>query len=127
MLSISGREQLTTRCSHSSQKSDIGAGLDLLEFYDLDEGVKKTWRLEVLKDFGTKAVPTERAREQHPHAKGMLLLGCRVAQEFDSPRHARLLNFPLVQLGMACLQRSRLPERNLRSVRLMNNRPAVLG
>ncbi len=73
-----GREQLDDEVFKSlmAEKRHLVQGSDLLEFYDLDEGVKDVGGLEVLKDWLAQRANafTERAKEQGiPMPKGMLL------------------------------------------------------
>jgi hypothetical protein len=136
LLSISGREQIDDEVFKAlvSEKRHLVQGSDLLEFYDLDEGVKDVGGLEVLKDWLAQRANafTERAREQGiPMPKGMLLLGVQgCGKSLTARATARLLSFPLVRLDVANLLSNDRgsSEKNLRSVlRLMETiAPAVL-
>src|SRR5207249_1524813 len=68
LLALTGREQLDDEVFKAlvSEKRHLVQGSDLLEFYDLDEGVKDVGGLEVLKDWLTQRADafSERAREQ---------------------------------------------------------------
>jgi len=136
LLSISGREQLDDEVFKAlvSEKRHLVQGSDLLEFYDLDEGVKDVGGLEVLKDWLKQRADafSERAKEQGiPQPKGMLLLGVQgCGKSLTARATARLLSFPLVRLDVANLLSNDRgsSEKNLRSVlRLMETiAPAVL-
>jgi SpoVK/Ycf46/Vps4 family AAA+-type ATPase len=136
LLSISGREQLDDEVFKTlvAEKRHLVQGSDLLEFYDLDEGVKDVGGLEVLKDWLLQRSEafTERAREQGiPMPKGVLLLGVQgCGKSLTARATARLLSFPLVRLDVANLLSGDRgsSERNLRDVlRLMETiAPAVL-
>ena len=136
LLSISGREQLDDEVFKTlvAEKRHLVQGSDLLEFYDLDEGVKDVGGLEVLKDWLQQRAEafSERAREQGiPMPKGVLLLGIQgCGKSLTARATARLLSFPLVRLDVANLLSSDrgTSERNLRDVlRLMETiAPAVL-
>src|SRR4029077_5409359 len=80
LLALSGRDQLDDEVFKAlvAEKRHLVQGSDLLEFYDLDEGVKDVGGLEILKDWLTQRAEafSERAREQGiPIPKGVLLLG----------------------------------------------------
>lgn len=117
-----------------AEKRHLVQGSDLLEFYDLDEGVKDVGGLEVLKDWLLQRAEafSERAREQGiPMPKGVLLLGIQgCGKSLTARATARLLSFPLVRMDVANLLSSDrgTSERNLRDVlRLMETiAPAVL-
>lgn len=136
LLALTGREQLDDEVFKAlvSEKRHLVQGSDLLEFYDLDEGVKDVGGLEVLKDWLTQRADafSERAREQGiPMPKGVLLLGIQgCGKSLTARATARLLSFPLVRLDVANLLSSDRgsSERNMRDVlRLMESiAPAVL-
>jgi hypothetical protein len=117
-----------------AEKRHLVQGSDLLEFYDLEEGVRDVGGLEVLKDWLSQRAEafTERAREQGiPLPKGLLLLGVQgCGKSLTARATARLLSFPLVRLDVANLLSADrgTSERNLRDVlRLMETiAPAVL-
>lgn len=117
-----------------AEKRHLVEGSDLLEFYDLEEGVRDVGGLEVLKDWLSQRAEafTERAREQGiPLPKGLLLLGVQgCGKSLTARATARLLSFPLVRLDVANLLSADrgTSERNLRDVlRLMETiAPAVL-
>src|SRR5205823_7071939 len=117
-----------------AEKRHLVQGSDLLEFYDLEEGVKDVGGLEVLKEWLEQRAEafSERAREQGiPMPKGVLLLGIQgCGKSLTARATARLLSFPLVRLDVANLLSSDrgTSERNLRDVlRLMETiAPAVL-
>ena len=136
ILALTGREALDDEVFKTlvAEKRHLVQGSDLLEFYDLEEGVKDVGGLEVLKDWLEKRAEafTERAREQGiPLPKGVLLLGIQgCGKSLTARATARLLSFPLVRLDVANLLSSDrgTSERNLRDVlRLMETiAPAVL-
>ena len=74
-----GATSSTTKSSRPSwPRSGTWQGSDLLDFYDLEEGVKDVGGLEILKDWLSQRAEafSERAREQGiPIPKGVLLLG----------------------------------------------------
>ncbi|MBS0266232.1 MAG: AAA family ATPase, partial [Planctomycetes bacterium] len=135
-LAISGRDELDDEVFKAlvAEKRHLVQGSDLLEFYDLDEGVKDVGGLEVLKDWLQQRSEafSERAREQGiPRPKGVLLLGVQgCGKSLTARATARLLSFPLVRLDVANLLSGDrgASERNLRDVlRLMETiAPAVL-
>lgn len=136
LLALSGREEFDDDVFKTlvAEKRHLVQGSDLLEFYDLDEGVKDVGGLEVLKDWLSQRAEafSERAREQGiPMPKGVLLLGVQgCGKSLTARAAARLLSFPLVRLDVANLLSGDRgsSERNLRSVlRLMETiAPAVL-
>ena len=136
LLALSGKDQLDDDVFKTlvAEKRHLVQGSDLLEFYDLDEGVKDVGGLEVLKEWLELRAEafSERAREQGiPMPKGVLLLGIQgCGKSLTARATARLLSFPLVRLDVANLLSSDrgTSERNLRDVlRLMETiAPAVL-
>lgn len=135
-LALAGRDQLDDEVFRAlvAEKRHLVQGSDLLEFYDLDEGVKDVGGLEILKDWLSKRSEafSERAREQGiPIPKGVLLLGIQgCGKSLTARAAARLLSFPLVRLDVANLLSGDRgsSERNMRNVlRLMETiAPAVL-
>ncbi|MGE5195399.1 MAG: AAA family ATPase [Deltaproteobacteria bacterium] len=135
-LALSGREQLDDEVFKTlvAEKRHLVQGSDLLEFYDLEEGVRDVGGLEILKEWLEQRAEafTERAREQGiPVPKGVLLLGIQgCGKSLTARATARLLGFPLVRLDVANLLSGDRgsSERNMRDVlRLMETiAPAVL-
>lgn len=135
-LALHGHEQVDddVLATLVSEKRHLVQGSDLLEFYELDEGVKDVGGLEVLKDWLRQRSEafSERAREQGiPLPRGVLLLGVQgCGKSLTARAAARLLSFPLVRMDVANLLSSDrgTSERNLRDVlRLMEAiAPAVL-
>lgn len=135
-LALQGRETIDDEAFRLlvAEKRHLVQGSDLLEFYDLEEGVRDVGGLEVLKDWLSQRAEafTERAREQGiPMPKGVLLLGVQgCGKSLTARATARLLSFPLVRLDVGnLLSNDRgTSERNLRDVlRLMETiAPAVL-
>src|SRR6185295_11678457 len=135
-LALSGREQFDDEVFKTlvAEKRHLVQGSDLLEFYDLEEGVKDVGGLEILKEWLEQRSEafTERAREQGiPIPKGVLLLGIQgCGKSLTARAAARLLSFPLVRLDVANLLAGDRgsSERNMRNVlRLMETiAPAVL-
>lgn len=105
-----------------AEKRTLVAGSNLLDFYDLDEGVKDVGGLDNLKDWLKKRAQafSPRARAQGlPNPRGVLLLGVQGCGKSLTARvTARLLSFPLVRLDVSNLLSSQLgsSERNLRDV-----------
>ncbi|MGQ0635069.1 MAG: AAA family ATPase [Planctomycetaceae bacterium] len=105
-----------------AEKRHLIAGSELLEFCDLDEGVRDVGGLEVLKAWLAQRVEafSERAREQGiPLPKGVLLLGIQgCGKSLTARAAARLLGFPLVRLDVSNLLSSDrgASEHNLRDV-----------
>ncbi|MFN0050899.1 MAG: AAA family ATPase [Planctomycetales bacterium] len=135
-LALQGHDQVDDEVLAAlvAEKRHLVQGSDLLEFYELDEGVKDVGGLEVLKDWLLQRAEafSERAREQGiPMPKGVLLLGIQgCGKSLTARATARLLAFPLVRMDVGNLLSSDRgsSERNLRDVlRLMEAiAPAVL-
>lgn len=135
-LALSGRDEIDDDVFKAlvAEKRHLVQGSDLLEFYDLEEGVKDVGGLEILKDWLAQRSEafSERAREQGiPIPKGVLLLGIQgCGKSLTARAAARLLSFPLVRLDVANLLSGDRgsSERNMRNVlRLMETiAPAVL-
>jgi ATPase family associated with various cellular activities (AAA)/AAA+ lid domain len=117
-----------------AEKRTLASGSDLLEFYDLEEGVGDIGGLDSLKDWLKRRAEayTPRAREQGiPLPKGMLLLGVQgCGKSLTARATARLLAFPLIRLDIANLLGSARgeSEKNMRSVLTLveSIAPAVL-
>jgi len=117
-----------------SEKRRMVQGSDLLEFYDLEEGVAEIGGLDSLKDWLRQRVRafSEKAREQGiPTPKGMLLLGVQgCGKSLTARATAKLLSFPLIRLDVSNLLSSDRgsSEQNMRNVlRLLETvAPAVL-
>ncbi len=117
-----------------SEKRTLASGSDLLEFYDLEEGVGDIGGLDALKEWmGRRAEAySPRAREQGiPLPKGMLLLGVQgCGKSLTARATARLLAFPLIRLDIANLLGSARgeSEKNMRSALALveSIAPAVL-
>jgi ATP-dependent 26S proteasome regulatory subunit len=117
-----------------SEKKNMVSGSDLLEFYELDDGVGDIGGLEGLKDWIAQRAEafSTRAQEQGiPTPKGVLLLGVQgCGKSLTARATARLLSFPLVRLDAANLLSSDrgVSEKNMRNVlSLMETiAPAVL-
>lgn len=105
-----------------AEKRTLASGSDLLDFYDLDEGVADVGGLDQLKEWLRRRSEayTPRAREQGiPLPKGVLLLGVQgCGKSLTARATARLLSFPLIRLDIANLLSSGRgeSERNLRQV-----------
>ncbi len=134
--SILGREEIDDDVFKAlvSEKRRLVQGSDLLQFYDLQEGVKDVGGLEGLKDWLAQRAEafSTKAREQGiPTPKGVFLLGVQGCGKSLTARvAARLLSFPLVRLDAANLLSSDRgsSEKNMREVlNLMETiAPAVL-
>jgi ATP-dependent 26S proteasome regulatory subunit len=117
-----------------SEKRRLVQGSDLLQFYDLEEGVGDVGGLDALKDWLAQRAEafSARAREQGiPAPKGMLLLGVQgCGKSLTARATARLLSFPLVRLDAANLLSSDQgsSEKNMRDVLTLMEMiaPAVL-
>lgn len=105
-----------------AEKRALASGSDLLDFYDLDEGVADVGGLDQLKDWLRRRSEaySPRAREQGiPLPKGVMLLGVQgCGKSLTARATARLLSFPLIRLDIANLLSSGRgeSERNLRQV-----------
>jgi hypothetical protein len=103
-----------------AQKRHMVEGSDLLEFFDLEDGVADIGGLEGLKEWLAQRSEafTTQAREQGiSNPKGMLLLGVQgCGKSLTARATARLLGFPLVRLDISnLLEATRgLSEHNLR-------------
>ena len=108
-----------------AEKRTLASGSDLLEFYDLEEGVGDIGGLDELKEWMKSRAEayTPRAREQGiPLPKGMLLLGVQgCGKSLTARATARLLSFPLIRLDIANLLGSARgeSEKNMRSVLIL--------
>lgn len=117
-----------------SEKRTLASGSDLLEFYDLEEGVGDIGGLDALKEWMARRADaySPRAREQGiPLPKGMLLLGVQgCGKSLTARATARLLAFPLIRLDIANLLGSARgeSEKNMRSALTLveSIAPAVL-
>ena len=121
---LTGREQMADEVLMEiiAEKRTLASGSELLEFYDLEEGVGDIGGLDQLKDWLRKRSDAygPRAREQGiPFPRGVLLLGVQgCGKSLTARATARLLSFPLVRLDIANLLTSERggTERNLREV-----------
>lgn len=117
-----------------SEKKHMVSGSDLLEFYELSEGVDDIGGLEALKDWIGKRGEafSEKARLKGiPSPKGVLLLGVQgCGKSLTARAVARMLSFPLVRLDVSTLLTSDQggSEKNLRDVLHLTEMiaPAVL-
>ncbi|MGE4003445.1 MAG: AAA family ATPase [Planctomycetaceae bacterium] len=117
-----------------AEKRHMVEGSDLLEFFDLDDGVDDIGGLEGLKEWiaqRAEAFSTEARERGISHPKGMLLLGVQgCGKSLTARATARLLGFPLIRLEMASLLESGRgrSEQNLRdALRVVETvAPAVL-
>lgn len=117
-----------------SEKKRMVQGSDLVEFYELEEGVHDIGGLEMLKEWISERSEafSSRAREKGiPVPKGVLLLGVQgCGKSLTCRATARLLGFPLVRLDVSALLSSDRgsSEKNMRDVlHLMETiAPAVL-
>ena len=105
-----------------SEKKSMIQGSDLLEFYELEEGVGDVGGLEELKEWLRQRAEAfgPRAREQGiPAPQGVLLLGVQgCGKSLTARATARLLSFPLVRLDASSLLGSERgsSEKNMREV-----------
>lgn len=90
-----------------AEKRTLASGSELLEFYDLQEGVGDIGGLDSLKEWMRRRAEaySPRAREQGlPLPKGVLLLGVQgCGKSLTARAAARLLAFPLIRLDIANL------------------------
>lgn len=121
---LTGREEMSDEMIIEiiAEKRSLAQGSDLLEFYDLEEGVNDVGGLDQLKDWLHRRSDaySPRAREQGiPLPKGVLLLGVQgCGKSLTARASARLLGFPLIRLDIANLLSSERggTEKNLREV-----------
>lgn len=105
-----------------SEKKYMVSGSDLLEFYELEEGVDDIGGLDALKDWIAKRGEafSEKARKKGiPAPKGALLLGVQgCGKSLTARAVARMLSFPLIRLDVSTLLTSEQggSEKNLRNV-----------
>ncbi|MCA9117429.1 MAG: AAA family ATPase [Planctomycetaceae bacterium] len=105
-----------------SEKKSMIQGSDLLEFYELEEGVGDVGGLDELKEWLRQRAEAfgPRAREQGiPAPQGVLLLGVQgCGKSLTARATARLLSFPLVRLDASSLLGSERgsSEKNMREV-----------
>ncbi len=135
-LALSGRSEIEDEVFDQlvGEKKQMIEGSDLLEFFDLQEGVGDVGGLNGLKEWILRrsSAFTERAREQGvPMPKGVLLLGVQGCGKSLTARvTARALSFPLIRLDVTkLLDKDRgSSEKNMSDVlRLMETiAPAVL-
>ena len=103
-----------------AQKRHMVEGSDLLEFFDLDDGVADIGGLEGLKEWlaqRSEAFTTEAKEQGISNPKGMLLLGVQgCGKSLTARATARLLGFPLIRMDISNLLDSTrgLSEQNLR-------------
>ena len=117
-----------------SEKRHMVQGSDLLEFFDLDEGINDIGGLEGLKDWlkqRAEAFSADARARGISFPKGVLLAGVQgCGKSLSAKAIARVLGFPLVRMDMSnLLDSSRgASEQNLREVlRLMETiSPSVL-
>ncbi|MBX3437489.1 MAG: AAA family ATPase [Planctomycetaceae bacterium] len=117
-----------------AEKRHMVAGSDLLEFFDLDDGVSDIGGLDGLKEWIAQRAEAFSADAQDrgvSHPKGMLLLGVQgCGKSLTARATARLLGFPLVRMEVANLLESARgrSEQNLRdALRVVETiAPAVL-
>ena len=105
-----------------SEKRHMVQGSDLLEFFDLEEGVNDIGGLEGLKDWlaqRSEAFSKEAQEAGLAYPKGVLLAGIQgCGKSLSAKAIARLLGFPLVRMDMSNLLSSTRgsSEHNLREV-----------
>jgi SpoVK/Ycf46/Vps4 family AAA+-type ATPase len=117
-----------------SEKKHMVSGSDLLEFYELAEGVDDIGGLDALKEWIGKRGEafSEKAKKKGiPSPKGALLLGVQgCGKSLTARAVARMLSFPLVRLDVSTLLTADQggSEKNLRNVLHLTEMiaPAVL-
>lgn len=117
-----------------SEKRQMVQGADLLEFFDLEEGIEDIGGLEGLKEWmhqRAEAFSADARARGISYPKGLLLAGVQgCGKSLSAKAIARVLGFPLIRMDLAnLLDSSRgVSEQNLREVlRLMETiSPSVL-
>jgi hypothetical protein len=123
-LALQGRDAIDDEVFAElvAEKKTLLQGSQLLEFYDLEEGLNDIGGLEHLKEWlaGRSVAFGLEAREQGlPMPKGVFLLGVQgCGKSLTARATARLLSFPLVRLDVAQLLSSDRgsSEQNMREV-----------
>ncbi len=121
---LQGREEIDddVYAQLVAEKRHMVEGSDLLEFFDLADGVDDIGGLEGLKEWigqRADAFTTEAHEQGISHPKGMLLLGVQgCGKSLTARATARLLGFPLIRMEIANLLESGRgrSEQNLRDV-----------
>ncbi len=133
---LRGREEINDEVYASlvGEKRRMVQGSNLLEFFDLEEGLEDVGGLEGLKEWvlqRAEAFSTDAQARGISNPKGVLLAGVQgCGKSLSAKAIARLLGFPLVRMDLGnLLESSRgVSEQNLRDVlRVMETiSPAVL-
>jgi ATP-dependent 26S proteasome regulatory subunit len=121
---LQGREEISDAVYAAlvAEKRHMVQGSDLLEFFDLDEGIDDIGGLEGLKDWMAQRAEAFSADAQSrgiSNPKGVLLAGVQgCGKSLSAKAIARLLGFPLVRMDLANLLESTrgTSEQNLREV-----------
>ncbi len=134
--SLQGRDTFTDEVYMSlvSEKRHMVSGSQLLEFFDLDEGMSDIGGLDGLKEWLDQRAEAFSADAQErgiSNPKGVLLAGVQgCGKSLSAKAIARLLGFPLVRMDLSALLEDQRggSEQNLREVlRLMETiAPSVL-
>ena len=121
---IQGREEITddVYAALVAEKRHMVQGAQLLEFFDLDEGIDDVGGLEGLKEWiaqRSEAYSSDARARGIGNPKGVLLVGVQVwGKSLSAKAIARLLGFPLVRLDLSTLLEATRgsSEQNLRDV-----------
>lgn len=134
--SLQGREVVTDEVYMTlvSEKRHMVQGSQLLEFFDLDEGMNDIGGLDGLKEWldqRSEAFSADAQERGISNPKGVLLAGVQgCGKSLSAKAIARLLGFPLVRMDLSALLEAQRgsSEQNLRDVlRLMETiAPSVL-
>jgi hypothetical protein len=133
---MQGREEINDEVYAAlvAEKRQMVQGSDLLEFFDLEEGIGDIGGLDGLKEWIAQRAEAFSADAQArgiSHPKGVLLAGVQgCGKSLSAKAIARLLGFPLVRMDLSTLleQQRGSSEQNLREVlQLMESiAPSVL-
>jgi ATP-dependent 26S proteasome regulatory subunit len=121
---LQGREEITddVYAALVREKRQMVQGSDLLEFFDLDEGLDDIGGLEGLKEWmhqRAEAFSVDARERGISNPKGVLLVGVQgCGKSLSAKAIARLLGFPLVRLDLSTLLEAQRgsSEQNLRDV-----------
>lgn len=122
--SLQGRDEIDDQVYADlvAEKRHMVQGSDLLEFFDLDEGMNDIGGLEGLKEWielRSEAFSVDAQERGISNPKGVLLVGIQgCGKSLSAKAIARLLGFPLVRLDLATLLEAQRgsSEQNLRDV-----------
>lgn len=121
---LQGRDEIDDQVYAAlvAEKRHMVQGSDLLEFFDLDEGMDDIGGLEGLKEWieqRSEAFSVDAQERGISNPKGVLLVGIQgCGKSLSAKAIARLLGFPLVRMDLATLLEAQRgsSEQNLRDV-----------